>query len=277
MLIMDTQPAASTTLGATMSRVVFTGMPVGSRWVRRDLAQLWGYAGEHGLMRGVVTPKQDNKIILFVTERKAADRTQYRDMRSGNTLHWEGPTDHFAEGRMLAAPGNGDEIHVFYRMEQRDAFTYLGQCTVDAAQSRTDRPSSFTLRLPAASSEPSAARPPVTDVAVTVLVGRMPSPPPPVWWPALLSSKVFLERRERTRRAAVEEERLARLLAVLEDHGGRTTTAACASRMDMDPGRLRSIVAATSHLLNFDGYEVIALRGDDVVLNVQLLRTQFQL
>ncbi len=109
-----------------MSRVVFAGMPVGSRWVRRDLAQLWGYADGHGLMRGVVTPKQDNKIILFVTEKKAADRTQYRDMRSGDTLHWEGPTDHFAEGRMLAAPSNGDEIHVFYRVEQRDPFTILG-------------------------------------------------------------------------------------------------------------------------------------------------------
>lgn len=277
MQIRDTQPATSTTLGATMSRVIFTGMPVGSRWVRRDLAQLWGYADGHGLMRGVVTPKHDNKIILFVTERQAADRTQYRDMLSGETLHWEGPRDHFAEGRMLAAPANGDEIHVFYRVEQRDPFTYLGQCAVDEAQTYSDRPSSFTLRLPAASFEPSAERQAVTKVAVAAPVRRMPLPPSPSWWPALLSSGVFLERRERARRVSVAEERLATLLAVLEDHGGRTTTAACASRMGMDHSRLRSMVAATSHLLNFDGYEVIAIRGDEVLLNVPLLLTQYQL
>lgn len=257
-----------------MSRVFFTGMPVGSRWTRRDLATLWGYKGEHGLMRGVVTPQSDNKIILFVTEKKSADRTQYRDRRDGDVLHWEGPNDHFGEGRMLATPSNGDEIHIFYRHEQRDSFTYLGRCMVVQAQTHRDRPSSFTFRLPPASVPPSAPR--ASATADTPTARRVPPPPPPTWWQPLLRSDVFRERRDRSRRVTVADSKLAELLAVIEHLGGRATTAACASRMDIDQGRLRSIVAAASHLLNFDGYEVLAVRGDDVVLDVHLLRTQFR-
>src|SRR5437868_5992918 len=32
------------------------------------VARLWGYAGVQALQRRVVTPRNDNKVILFVTE-----------------------------------------------------------------------------------------------------------------------------------------------------------------------------------------------------------------
>jgi hypothetical protein len=130
-----------------MPHVDFSKLRTGSRYTRDRLATLWGYASFHAIARGVVTPAGDNKIVLFVTEDKAADRTQYRDRLRAGVLEWEGPTDHFAEDRMLAAPHSGDQIHVFYRRHQRDSFEYLGQCSVAKCRQHSTRPSEFELKI----------------------------------------------------------------------------------------------------------------------------------
>ena len=70
---------------------------------RHTLALIWGYASFHAIARGVVTPRDDNKIILFVTEEKQSSAEQYADHLSDGILEWEGPTDHFAEERMCNA------------------------------------------------------------------------------------------------------------------------------------------------------------------------------
>ena len=36
---------------------------IGQNYSRHQLAELWGYAGVQALQRGVVTPRDDNKII----------------------------------------------------------------------------------------------------------------------------------------------------------------------------------------------------------------------
>ena len=105
-----------------------------------------GYAGIEALQRGVVTPRGDNKIILFVTENKNPDAIQYRDRLVGDTLEWEGPNDHFAEDRMVGAPNSRDEIHVFYRMNPNEKFTYQGLLDIVSVDRRTDVPSRFTFR-----------------------------------------------------------------------------------------------------------------------------------
>lgn len=46
---------------------------------RQTLAELWGYASFHAIARGVVTPRNDNKIVLFVTEEKQSSAEQYAD------------------------------------------------------------------------------------------------------------------------------------------------------------------------------------------------------
>jgi hypothetical protein len=99
------------------------------------------------LARGVVTPTGGDKIILFVTEEKQDFQEQYRDRLSGNTLDWEGPTDHFAEDRMTNAANAGEEIHVFHRTRHHTDFTYLGRATVVNADRRANNPSRFTLRV----------------------------------------------------------------------------------------------------------------------------------
>lgn len=120
---------------------------VGGQYTRDELAQAWGYESYHALARGVVTPANDNKIILFVTEVKKSDREPYADRLVGRVLEWEGPIDHFAEERMVKAHSIGDEIHVFYRYWPNDPFTYIGRADVISYLRRATGPSRFKLEV----------------------------------------------------------------------------------------------------------------------------------
>lgn len=125
--------------------ISFSNMHVGETYSRPALARLWGYAGYQALARGVVTPHGDNKIILFVTKDKPQWLEQYEDDLSENVLHWEGPSDHFAEARMVNASNQGDEIHVFYRERHHSDFTYEGEFVVTSFRIYSDRPSVFVM------------------------------------------------------------------------------------------------------------------------------------
>lgn len=70
--------------------VNFSEIRRGESYSRQVLAELWGYSSFHAISRGVVTPKDDNKIILFVTEEKRQSAEQYADRLNGNLLQWEG-------------------------------------------------------------------------------------------------------------------------------------------------------------------------------------------
>jgi hypothetical protein len=130
-----------------MPAVSFARIKLGARYSRDDLALIWRYCSYHALARGVVTPQNDNKIILFVTENKKSDREQYADKLSGKRLEWEGPTDHFAEARMVQASRSGDEIHVFYRRWADCSFTYLGHGAVAGYEAMIAAPSRFVLNV----------------------------------------------------------------------------------------------------------------------------------
>jgi hypothetical protein len=125
--------------------VSFSNISVGKPYSRPTLARLWGYTGYQALARGVVTPHDDNKIILFVTKHKPDYIEQYEDDLVGDNLYWEGPNDHFAETRMLEASANGDEIHLFYRDRHHSNFTYEGEFVVTNARIFADRPSRFVM------------------------------------------------------------------------------------------------------------------------------------
>ncbi|GAB6194555.1 DUF3427 domain-containing protein [Desulfocastanea catecholica] len=127
--------------------VTFHNIHKGQKYSRPQLATLWGYSGYQALARGVVTPRDDSQIILFVTEDKQTFQEQYEDLLTGNLLRWEGPTDHFAEERMVNAHENGDEIHVFHREKHHSDFMYLGQATVLAVDRETGRSSRFQFRI----------------------------------------------------------------------------------------------------------------------------------
>ena len=123
--------------------ISFAKIAKGSNYSRQALAELWGYTSFHAIARGVVTPRNDNKIVLFVTEEKQSSAEQYADRLSGNTLEWEGPTDHFAEDRMLKAEASGEEIHLFHRVRHHTDFTYCGRLKVLSHAHHSNRPSHF--------------------------------------------------------------------------------------------------------------------------------------
>lgn len=112
--------------------VNFLNIERGKKYSRLKLAKLWGYKSYEAIARGVVTPRGDNKIILFVTENKQPSAEPYKDRLSGSTLTWEGPKNHFGEARIIAADESHDEIHLFYRFRHHDDFLYLGLLTLDA-------------------------------------------------------------------------------------------------------------------------------------------------
>ena len=126
--------------------VSFEKIAVGSSHSRPELARIWGYSSYQALARGVVTPKEDNKIILFVTFDKPEYSKQYKDELKGGILHWEGPTDHFAEDRMINAKRPGDQIHVFYRERHHSAFIYEGKFSIFTYTLHSNKPSLFILK-----------------------------------------------------------------------------------------------------------------------------------
>jgi len=125
--------------------VSFSTIRVGQTYSRPVLAELWGYTGYQALARGVVTPRDDNKIILFITKNKPEYIEPYEDDLVGDNLYWEGPRDHFAETRMIEASTNDDEIHVFYRDRHHSDFIYEGEFVVMSARIFSDRPSVFAM------------------------------------------------------------------------------------------------------------------------------------
>lgn len=127
--------------------VSFAQIKAGSSYSRNELAKLWGYSSMHAIARGVVTPREDNKIILFVTREKQSSSERYEDDLSGNELQWEGPNDHFAEDRMIAVGQTEDEIHLFYRQRHHTDFVYQGQLEVVDCTRYTDRPSRFVFKV----------------------------------------------------------------------------------------------------------------------------------
>lgn len=135
---------------STTRAVSFAGMTVGSTYGREELASRWGYAGVEALARGVVTPRDDNKIILFVTIDKPAVADHYDNELSGTILLWEGRKDHFAEDRIANHRQAGDAVHLFYRKHHRDDFTYAGEVALYCCQLFADRPSRYVFRLRAA-------------------------------------------------------------------------------------------------------------------------------
>lgn len=120
---------------------------VGNSYSRPTLADMWGYRSWRALARGVVTPQGSHEIILFVTENKQECFEQYEDRLVGDELLWEGPSDHFAEERMLASANNGDMIHVLHRERHHSDFIYLGEAEVVSAETNAKRPSKFRLKL----------------------------------------------------------------------------------------------------------------------------------
>lgn len=130
-----------------MPTVTFDLIQTGHAYSRKELASIWGYASFHAIARGVVTPRDDNKILLFVTEEKQTSAQPYADRLRNGRLNWEGPTDHFGDDRIVNAARIGDQIHLFYRQRHREDFTYVGRLELLEHTLESKVPSRFTFRV----------------------------------------------------------------------------------------------------------------------------------
>lgn len=123
--------------------VNFKNITIGQRYERPELAKIWGYKSFNAISRGVVTPKNTNLIILFVTKEKQDALTQYNDHIVGDILYWEGEERHGSDRRVTEAIKNGDEIHLFFRQRHHSPFVYMGTVTLLHFNLRKTEPSQF--------------------------------------------------------------------------------------------------------------------------------------
>jgi len=99
----------------------------GHQYHRKDLAKMWGYNGTMGLERGAVTPKDDNKIILFITKTNLEKSTPYKNKFDGHCLEIDGQISHRNDIRFINSRKNKDNIYLFYRQEAGQEFTFHGE------------------------------------------------------------------------------------------------------------------------------------------------------
>jgi 5-methylcytosine-specific restriction enzyme A len=106
--------------------VTVDGLELGTPYSRPELAQLWGYKDWHALGRGVVTPKDQQCLVLFVTKENQESLTAYSNYFENDLLHCEGETSRQNDGRIIGAKSAGEKIYLFFRNKDHMPFTYYG-------------------------------------------------------------------------------------------------------------------------------------------------------
>src|SRR3954469_7181910 len=99
---------------------------IGQIYTRADLMSLLNTV-DATINTGVFRPKGCSSILLFVTEKKMTDRTQYLDHLDGDTLQWQGQFQGRTDRRVIEHEANGDEILLFYR-QHRQQYPGYGFC-----------------------------------------------------------------------------------------------------------------------------------------------------
>lgn len=128
--------------------VSFETIQTEREYTRPQLAATWGYRGYAAISRGLVTPKGTPYVILFITRNKQECFTQYEDALENGILDIEGETNHATDERLINAQTTGDEIHLFYRAQHHQPFTYYGRIHLIRHERHTDSPSRYSFRVP---------------------------------------------------------------------------------------------------------------------------------
>jgi putative restriction endonuclease len=119
----------------------------GAIYTRDDLRALFRIR-DATLNNGVFPFPPRNEIWLFVTETKPPDRTQYRDVLSGDRLRWQGQTAGRTDHLIIGHAEHGKRLLVFYRRHKYEfagaGFRFEGEFAYE--RHRNSRPTSFTLR-----------------------------------------------------------------------------------------------------------------------------------
>jgi putative restriction endonuclease len=124
----------------------FNKIIIGKYYSRENLTAIWNYKGRQALSRGVVTPSNTNKIILFVTKETQKSYTQYSNYISDDYLYWDGEQGGTNNSRIINSTANNDEIHLFYRPKHHQNFEYKGRVTLETYIGDT-LPYKFVFRI----------------------------------------------------------------------------------------------------------------------------------
>jgi hypothetical protein len=100
-----------------------------------------------------------------------------------------------------------------------------------------------------------------------------------VWLAALMASPTYAAQRTLAGRGAPEDRLVKSLVSALAARGGRLSRTALAQALGVPSFRAAGIVNATRRVLNVDQAQVLSIdgAGDEVVLDLRLLRLQFDL
>jgi 5-methylcytosine-specific restriction protein A len=115
---------------------------------RADLHALLEVGADPAFETGVYRAKPYDSILLFVTEKKSADRTQYEDRLDGDRLYWDGQMQGRTDAMIRDHRSHGFEILVLYRTSRREHphadFVYVGQ--FDYVSSSGQHPTHFVFQ-----------------------------------------------------------------------------------------------------------------------------------
>jgi len=122
-------------------------LALGKAYDRPELARLWKLEGWQALARGIVTPRDSNTIILFVTAKKQQCMEQYKDSLNNDTLDMEGESNHLHDERLAKSREAGDTVLLFFREYHHAPFVYYGQVDLIDWRQRQGAPSCFSFKL----------------------------------------------------------------------------------------------------------------------------------
>jgi hypothetical protein len=95
------------------------------------------------------------------------------------------------------------------------------------------------------------------------------------WLDSLFASEIYVAQRRLAGRGVPEDDLVSRILTALAMRGGRMTRAGLSQALEIPIFRLGGLVSATRRVLNVDQAQILRDDGDDVVLDLALLRAQF--
>ena len=131
-----------------MHSLKMNGLTLGQQYTSKELAKIWGYEDYHALIRGVVTEKGSNVIVLFITKNKAKGSTPYEDQIDGDILYMMGQRKHGTDQRIAQnLQKRIDSFYLFFREKHHTPYTYYGECRLLSATLKNEDPSEFEFLL----------------------------------------------------------------------------------------------------------------------------------
>lgn len=123
----------------------FRNIKVGEKYDRNFLAEEWGYKSYKAISRGIITPKNQNIIVLFVTKEKQDCLTQYNDDYDevNQILTMEGEAKHKNDSRIINSYTKDEHVYLFYRKKHHSDFVFIGRVYLIAQKINHNNPSKF--------------------------------------------------------------------------------------------------------------------------------------